>query len=194
MFTEISTLRHAYARFLCLCLALFSLSAHASAPAPDVTTARYEVRFMEGMIDHHAMAVEMAQMCLERASHEELRGLCEAITEAQTAEIAGMQGWLSGWYGASYAPAMNGMGTMQRLSRLIGDDFEMAFLQSMIRHHRRAVMMAAQCLDRASHAELKGLCMNIVETQAAEIKQMRDWQCQWYGRCSGRREEAESAV
>ena len=46
--------------------------AGASEPAPDTSTARYEVRFMEGMIDHHMMAVMMAEMCVQYAIHEEL--------------------------------------------------------------------------------------------------------------------------
>ena len=38
--------------------------ANAAAPAPDVGTSKYEIRFMEMMIDHHAMAVQMGAMCL----------------------------------------------------------------------------------------------------------------------------------
>lgn len=36
--------------------------ARADAPGPDRQSARYEVRFLTDMIDHHQMAIEMSQM------------------------------------------------------------------------------------------------------------------------------------
>lgn len=68
-----------------------SLSAAAAEPAPDPAAAFYETRFMEGMIDHHAMAVQMSQTCIEKAVHEALRSLCEQIIAAQQAEITQLQ-------------------------------------------------------------------------------------------------------
>lgn len=38
------------------------------------------------MIDHHQMAIEMAELCLTRAIHEELRATCENIIATQSAE------------------------------------------------------------------------------------------------------------
>lgn len=39
-------------------------------------------------------------------------------------------------------------------------------------------------IDRAYHPELVDICANIVETQVAEITQMRTWLCEWYGVCN----------
>jgi uncharacterized protein (DUF305 family) len=72
-------------------------------PAPDIGTAKYEVRFMEEMIDHHTMALHMAMMCLDKAIHQELKTLCSQIQTMQNTEIAVMQGWLQQWYGVSSA-------------------------------------------------------------------------------------------
>ena len=71
----------------------------ASAPAPSPSTSNFEIRFMTDMIDHHQMAVMMAEMCIARAIHPELRSLCENIRTAQMAEIEEMQAWLQDWYG-----------------------------------------------------------------------------------------------
>ncbi len=65
---------------------------------------RAEVRFMQGMIDHHQMALDMANHCLTRASTDEVRDICAAVIAAQTPEIAQMRGWLAEWYGVSYTP------------------------------------------------------------------------------------------
>lgn len=158
-----------------------------SGPAPDRSTARYEVDFMTGMIDHHAMAVEMAEMCVEKAIHEELRTLCQDIIATQTQEIQQMQSWLQQWYGITYSPEMKpgDMRMMEKLAALSGAEFEIEFMQMMIKHHVKAIREASKCVDRVFHEDLHDLCENIIVTQAAEIEQMRTWLCEWYGICRG---------
>ena len=71
---------------------------------------RAEVRFLEGMIDHHQMALDMANDCLAKATTESVLTLCQNIIEAQTAEIEQMQAWLLAWYNIDYSPmSMNDM-------------------------------------------------------------------------------------
>jgi len=164
---------------------LLASAAFAGAPASDKAAARYEVTFLKSMIDHHAMAVEMAELCMTRAIHEELRSMCEQIAAAQTREIQQMQSWLQDWYGITYEPQMTRqeMREMEQLSSLSGADFEVAFMEMMIRHHMGAIREASKCVESAEHEELRTLCENIITTQAAEIEQMRTWLCQWYQQC-----------
>lgn len=63
---------------------------------------------MMGMADHHAMAVHMAEMCLEKAIHAELLATCEQIIATQSAEMEMMQAWLADWYGVTYEREMSG--------------------------------------------------------------------------------------
>ncbi len=87
-----------------------------SADAPVTGRAgRAEVRFMEGMIDHHQMALDMAGHCLPKAATEAVRTLCQNVIDAQTPEIELMRGWLSAWYGIDYAPV-----PMSRLMEWMG--------------------------------------------------------------------------
>ena len=87
-----------------------------SADAPVTGRAgRAEVRFMEGMIDHHQMALDMAGHCLPKAVTEAVRALCQNVIDAQTPEIELMRGWLSAWYGIDYAPV-----PMSRLMEWMG--------------------------------------------------------------------------
>ena len=145
---------------------------------------------MSGMIDHHAMAVMMADLCLERAVHPELIQLCHQIRETQLEEIATMQTWLEDWYGVEHQPEMTaGMRKqMQKLAALSGAEFEIEFMKMMIRHHATAVVRAQQCQEKAYHAELIQLCENIEAAQMAEIELMTTWLCQWYGICNYRAE------
>lgn len=166
-------------------LALLLPVVTADAPASDKSTAKYEVGFLTGMIDHHAMAVETGEMCIEKAVHEQLRALCESIVTAQSQEIAQMQAWLQDWYGVSHEPEMSKSGErqMEDLAGLEGADFEVAFLEMMIKHHQGAVRDGDLCLKRAEHKELIDLCQDIIRTQSEEIELMQSWLCDWYGRC-----------
>jgi uncharacterized protein (DUF305 family) len=173
-------------RWLALLLVVSVPFAHANAPAPTVEAAKYEIRFMQDMIEHHMMAVHMSQICLEKAIHPELKAMCSEIISAQTAEIQQMQAWLATWYGVEFYIPMMKPGQekqMERLASLAGAQFEIEFMQEMIRHHRGAIVEASQCLKRAYHDALLDMCANIIEAQLAEIRQMQSWLCSWYGIC-----------
>jgi len=163
-----------------------ALPAVADAPASTRSAARYEVRFMTEMIDHHAMAVMMAEICLEKAVHEELRAMCQDIVTSQTEEIELMQSWLQDWYGVSHEPEMSpgAQKQMEQMASLSPEEFEIEFMKSMIRHHWKAVVRGAQCTERAYHPELIALCEEMVMAQTQEIQQMQEWLCSWYGVCN----------
>lgn len=160
-------------------------SAMAYGPPPDRAMARYEVDFLTDMIDHHGMAVRMAEACVDRAIHEPLADMCQSIVTSQSAEIERMQGWLDEWYGLAHEPAMTPgmMAQMERLVVLSGERFEIRFMKTMIRHHRQAIVEAEGCRDRAWHSDLAGLCRDIIAAQSAEIRQMQQWLCEWYDLC-----------
>jgi uncharacterized protein (DUF305 family) len=87
--------------------------------------------------------------------------------------------------------AMQGMnhsgmqGEMDGMTRALdgktGDEFDKAFLAEMIMHHQGAVVMAEAALVNAEHEEIKTMANAIISAQTTEIKQMRDWQKDWYG-------------
>lgn len=162
---------------------------------------RAEVRFLEGMIDHHQMALDMANDCLAKATTETVTVTCQNIIEAQTAEITLMQGWLLEWYNVDYSPmsmmdmdmGMGGMdqsnmegmpatdpvmmmGMMAGLNRLDGVEYETAWLESMVDHHDDAIHMSERLLERVpegeGHPELRELADQIIADQSAEIEMM----------------------
>src|SRR5512145_53725 len=85
-----------------LVVALTALPAYADGPVTG-RNGRAEVRYLEGMIDHHQMAVDMAEHCLANATTEPVRTVCQNVIAAQTVEIETMRGWLKDWYGVEYA-------------------------------------------------------------------------------------------
>lgn len=84
---------------------LFPVYGAVSADGPiDGRIARSEVRFLEGMIDHHQMALDMAGDCLMKAVTESVKTLCQNVITAQSKEIAEMRGYLLIWYQIDYVP------------------------------------------------------------------------------------------
>lgn len=77
---------------------LFSALAISSTQADAPTEGREgraELRFLEGMTDHHQMALDMANDCLAKAETESVLTLCQNIIDAQTAEITYMEDLLT---------------------------------------------------------------------------------------------------
>jgi uncharacterized protein (DUF305 family) len=154
----------------------------ANGPAPTERQSRFEIRFMESMMDHHLGGVEMAHMCVEKALHPELRDLCQMMISDQSAEIQQMQSWLQSWYAVNYIPKSSKAG-MNHLERMSGAEFEVEFMMMMSKHHAGAIRDSADCLLNAFHQELRALCQQMISTQAREIAVLRTWLCQWHSRC-----------
>jgi len=131
-----------------------------------------DVRFMQGMIGHHAQALTMTALVGSRTSRADMRLLAERIEVSQKDEIRLMQQWLrkhretvpvgdahqhagmshSGAEASAHHPGMSnalmpGMLTGQELSTLSaasGSAFDVMFLRLMIRHHEGAITMVGQ--------------------------------------------------
>src|SRR3954447_1601522 len=82
-------------------LLLVTPSAFADAPTAG-RAGRAEVRFLEGMSDHHQMALDMANDCLKKAKTDSVLKMCQNIIQAQTPEIKQMHDWLLAWYNVDY--------------------------------------------------------------------------------------------
>lgn len=119
-----------------------------------------DVQFMQGMIGHHAQALEMAQLVPSRTTRQDLRDLAERIHVSQQDEIDWIKDWLrrkgeaipdaeAHHHHGSGGPAdlMPGMLTPQELEQLRnakGAEFDRLFLTFMIKHHEGALTMVRQ--------------------------------------------------
>ncbi|MCU0514984.1 MAG: DUF305 domain-containing protein [Anaerolineae bacterium] len=165
--------------------------------AAEGRAGRAEVRFLQGMIDHHHMALMMANDCLAKEDlSADMVTLCAAVIAAQTPEIDMMRGWLADWYAIDYAPmdmdtmpgmgggmnhgGMGGMrqdppgmmGMMAGFADAEGTEYEILWLEAMIDHHDDAVHMSARVLRWAAHPDLIDLAKQIIRDQTAEIARM----------------------
>ena len=152
-------------------------AAPASGPKP-----RFDRAFMTEMVSHHGMALDMAEMAVEKSVHPELKGVAEDIMRTQTDEIERMQRWLKRWYGVTVEPRRTKQDErdMAELDAASGAEFELRFMSLMTVHHTLAVERAGIARRRAGHEKVSELARSIVRAQKREIKQFRDWTVAWY--------------
>jgi uncharacterized protein (DUF305 family) len=158
---------------------------------------------MQGMIMHHAQAVEMTALIESRTASKDLRSLAARISHSQSDEIKFMKRWLearseptapmthemptmdksmdmSGHSGHSLHPMlMPGMLTpkqMEALQNAKGKEFDRLFLTGMIQHHNGALIMVKDLFDTAGagqDAELFNFATDVDSGQRAEIRVMQ---------------------
>ena len=159
-----------------------SSAADAAAPA--------DVMFAQMMIPHHAQAVEMSTIMLEKEGMPtEVRELAQQIADEQEPEIAQMRGWLDDWGmpemgdmgdmgGHAGHGGMDGMLSEEQLDELraaTGDDAVRLFLEQMIAHHEGAIEMGRDVLDDGRHPDVRAFAERMIDAQQAEIDTMREW-------------------
>ena len=156
----------------------------------SLTGRNYDQMFLANMIAHHQGAVDMANLALTNAKHQEIKDMANNIISAQTTEIKNMETWQEEWgYPSSSGVMMedhSSMGMMDSMASmtaslegLSGDEFDKAFLSSMIEHHQSAINMSYPGQFNAEHEEVKELTKAIVNAQSSEITQMQQWQKDW---------------
>ena len=149
-----------------------------------------DVDFMQGMIMHHAQAVEMTAMIPSHTHDRDLSSLGARISTSQSDEIKFMKRWLAA-RGESLAkpmPNMPGMDmsheSMERMPGMLtpqqmdalqmakGKEFDRLFLEGMIQHHNGALTMVKDLFDTAGagqDAELFNFATDADNSQRAEI-------------------------
>jgi uncharacterized protein (DUF305 family) len=151
-----------------------------------------DVRFMSGMIHHHAQAVLMAGWAPSHDASPSVQTLCERIVVSQRDEITLMRRWLQARHEpvpdstAAHAmmpemePAtmMPGMLTGQQLAQLDrarGPEFDRLFLTFMIQHHQGAITMVNQLFGQGAGEQetVFRFASDVYADQSTEIARMQ---------------------
>jgi uncharacterized protein (DUF305 family) len=158
-----------------------------------------DAQFMQGMIMHHAQAVEMTALIESHTENKDLRSLGARISRSQSDEIKFMKRWLA-VRGQPVSQAMDDMShmnmshenmshetmalmpgmltreQMKALSKARDREFDHLFLTGMIQHHGGALTMVKDLFDTAGagqDAELFNFTTDVDSGQRAEIRIMQ---------------------
>ena len=149
---------------------------------------------MQGMIMHHAQAVEMTALIPSHTKNEALQTLGARISRSQSDEIQFMKRWLEarGEPSSMAMPGMPGMDKpgqamplmpgmltpeqMEALRKAKDAEFDHLFLAGMIQHHNGALIMVKDLFNTAGagqDAELFNFVTDVDSGQRAEIRIMQ---------------------
>jgi uncharacterized protein (DUF305 family) len=63
----------------------------------DKTGDDFDKAFLDGMVEHHQDAIDMAKMANTQANHQEIKDLSNDIIDTQQKEIDEMNAWKVKW-------------------------------------------------------------------------------------------------
>jgi uncharacterized protein (DUF305 family) len=150
---------------------------------------------MQGMIMHHAQAVEMTALIESHTEKKDLRSLGARISRSQSDEIKFMKRWLAvrgqpvsqtmaemshmdmSHESMALMPGMLTSEQMEALRKARGEEFDHLFLTGMIQHHGGALTMVKDLFDTAGagqDAELFNFTTDVDSGQRAEIRIMQN--------------------
>lgn len=155
-----------------------------------------DAEFMQGMIMHHAQAVEMTALIEKRTTNKSIKLLGAKISQSQADEMNFMRRWLTvrgestempmakgnthahGGHVAHHEtmPGMLSPEQMKALEAAKGADFDRLFLKGMIQHHEGALVMVKDLFETAGagqDAEIFNFASDVDTGQRAEIDIMR---------------------
>jgi uncharacterized protein (DUF305 family) len=164
------------------------VAAEKAADLSKVQHTAADVKFMQGMIGHHAQALEMVALLPSRSSREDMRFLAKRIEVSQADEIRMMQEWLAARgqplpdphahhkQGATLMPGMLTPEEMGRLAEAKGAEFDRLFLEGMIKHHAGALIMVEELFSSpgaGQESDIFAFASDVDADQRMEIDRMR---------------------
>ncbi|HEX4817695.1 MAG TPA: DUF305 domain-containing protein [Nonomuraea sp.] len=145
-----------------------------------------DVRFMQGMIPHHAQALRMTALVPERTANRDVTLIAKRIRSSQEDEITLMRRWLQergqdvpgtshAHPGAEPMPGMLTEEQFAELGKARGAEFDRLFVTYMVGHHMGALRMVEQLFrsDGGQEADIYAYATHVDADQRIEIDRMR---------------------
>lgn len=156
-----------------------------------MSDAPYDLHYIDMMIEHHQMGIDMAKMAQNKASHAELKAFAMKMADDQQKDTDQLQKWRDEWYAGKpksdhmNMPGMSGMKMpqmdMSKLEAASGNAFDVMFIDMMVPHHQMAIDMSKDAPKKAQHASLKAFARTTIGKQQKEKAQLSKWRAAWGG-------------
>jgi uncharacterized protein (DUF305 family) len=162
--------------------------AHGMGPAGST----YDLRFIDGMVEHHTGALRMSEYVFNIGAPG-VGALANSIWNEQAREIKAMRQWRKAWYPDApvYPVALrpngdpNSTADLERMSPEVIAAMRMSgtkptrenrvqwFLEGMIEHHGGALQMAHEARQNSTKPTILRLAREIIVAQRKEIIELR---------------------
>ena len=145
-----------------------------------------DVKFMQGMIGHHAQAVEMVGLLMSNSNNPDMKRLGLRIQVSQDDEMLMMRTWLkergqeipgphAHHMPGGFMPGMLTTEEMAALGAAKGVEFDRLFLVGMIKHHGGAITMVDELFKAPGAGQEGGIyafASDVVADQQMEMDRM----------------------
>jgi len=145
-----------------------------------------DVKFMQGMIGHHAQAVEMVALLMANSNNPDMKRLGLRIQVSQDDEMNMMRTWLKDrgqeipgahhhHTAEGFMPGMLTSGEMAALAAAKGVEFDRLFLVGMIKHHGGAITMVDELFKSpgaGQEGSIYAFASDVVADQQMEMDRM----------------------
>jgi uncharacterized protein (DUF305 family) len=151
---------------------------------PAAAADQTDIWFMQHMVPHLWQATSITSLTRAQITHPQLVRLADTITRRDLADINQLQDWLSLQGLAPHGHSHQRVDTrrqtdLERLSRLRGAAFDLAFLEVMTARERAGSTMAATEMRQGTRPEVNKLARRLLADQQADIRQMDAWKQAW---------------
>ncbi len=154
--------------------------------------ASYDLRFIDGMVQHHTGALRMSEFVFG-IGQPGVGALGKTIWRDQSSEIRAMGLWRRAWYPQApvYPVALasggdpDSLAGLTRMSQAQIDAMRMMgegptrenrvvwFLEGMLHHHGGALLMAHDALAKSTNPTIRRFARGVIMAQRAEIIELR---------------------
>ena len=152
----------------------------ANQPPPSDHT---DVWFAQHMVPHLLQTTAIVNLARDRISRPKLARLATTMDRQGQAYLAQLQEWLASRGLAPYDPQQDPNRRietdLQRLARVRGANFDLAFLKVMTARHRAGIRMAAAEVRSGGVPELRELAQRLRAQQQAQTATMTSWMRAW---------------
>lgn len=135
-----------------------------------------DVGFIDFFVPHHQMAIEMANMVIDRGRPGNVRDLARQIRDTQAEEITKMKSARQMLTGSAESPPVppdaHAEGDMARMMSVSGAELERLFLLEMIPHHAAGLPPAHRARPFLVRSDMQQLRQDIFDAQSREIGEM----------------------
>lgn len=134
-----------------------------------------DVAFIDAVIPHHRMAVDMADHQLAHGARTGVKKLAADIKEKQTSEIGELEAQRQELASSKNVPPMDdpaGKRQMATLAAARGEELDRMFLEAMRAHHGGALDMAHRSLPNLKDPEIAAFARRMLQDQSKEIAEI----------------------
>jgi len=149
-------------------------------PTPVISSrARvFDQQFIDAMVPHHQLEIELARIAVARAQHDELRELAQEIIDTETQEVSDMQAWREEWFGSRATPPMGGAADIAAL-HAAPDPLDGTFIDAIVPLHDQASALANRAVLEAGQQDILDLAGAILADQSRQNILMQSWRSAW---------------